>query len=255
MKKFALFISLIFMLSIPATSYALGIEIAGGAWYQKPDGDLSFDKTTNLDDLNLEDDLNYDEKWKPSGRIKIDMPMLFPNIYLMYTPMKWDESGSKIVSFKFGNQIFNANVPFDSELKMNHFDAALFYGLPFISTATADILNIELGLNVRLMDFKAEIQQDATGLKESESYFLPIPMIYGGVQLKPFKIIALEFEGRGIAYSSSHYISLIGRLKVKPFGPVFAAGGFRYDNVDIDYQDVEVDANFSGPFAEIGVEF
>ena len=255
MRKFVLFLSFIIIFIVPVISHGFGLEIAGGAWYQYPDGNFSFDEVTDNDDLDLEDDLNYDNKWQPLGRLKIDMPSFIPNLYLMYTSMNWDESGSKNVNFRFGDQTFNANVEFDSDLTMNHLDAALFYGLPFIGAASDDILNIELGLNVRLIDFEAQIEQNATGLKESFDYLLPIPMIYAGMQIKPFQYMALEFEGRGIAYSSNSYISLIGRLKVKPFELVFVAGGFRYDNVKIDYKDVDVDATFYGPFAEVGLEF
>ena len=256
MKKTAvLLFCLILILSLPTTIYAFGIEIAGGAWYQSPSGDLSFDKTSNADDLDLEDNLNYKDEWQPIGRLIIDMPMFIPNIYIMATPMNWDESGSKEVSFNFGDKTFEANIPFDSKLKMNHLDVALFYGLPFIKTATADVLNFDLGVNVRILDFKAEINQKELGIKESESYTLPIPMVYAGMQIEPLKYLALELEGRAIGWSSNHYVSLIGRLKVKPYGPFFVAGGYRYDNVKIDYKDVDVDADFQGPFAEVGLEF
>ncbi|MGD9112234.1 MAG: TIGR04219 family outer membrane beta-barrel protein [Desulfobacterales bacterium] len=255
MKKIALLFCLSIMLTIPTTIYAFGIEIAGGGWYQTPSGDLSFDKTANDDSLDLDEVLNYDDKWQPIGRLIIDMPSLIPNIYLMATPIKWDETGSKNVSFKFGDETFDADIPFDSELKMNHLDVALFYGLPFIRKATEDVLNIDLGLNVRILDFKAEIEQKLIGEIESESYILPIPMIYTGVQIEPFKYLALELEGRGIGWSGSHYVSLIGRLKVKPYGPFFVAGGYRYDGVNLDYRDVDLDVEFYGPFAEAGLEF
>ena len=255
MKKIFILSGLIFLLFIPTTALAWGVEIAGGAWYQSPSGNLSFDKTTHADDLDLEDDLNYDDKWQPSGRLKIDMPLFIPNIYIMATPMKWDESGSKDVSFKFGGETFSGGVDFDSKLKMNHLDVALFYGLPFIKTATAGVLNIDLGLNFRLLDVKAEIKQTDLGLKESESYFLPLPMVYGAMQIVPVDWLGLEFEGRGVAYSSNYYVSLIGRLKVKPFGPFFVAGGYRYDTVKIDYQDIDIDTEFQGPFAEAGLDF
>ena len=255
MKKIFILAGLIFLLLLPTTALTWGVEIAGGAWYQSPSGNMSFDKTTNADDLDLEDNLNYDDKWQPSGRLKIDMPLFIPNIYIMATPMKWDESGSKDVSFKFGGETFSGGVDFDSKLKMNHLDVALFYGLPFIKTATSDVLNIDLGLNFRLLDVKAEIEQKAFGLKESESYFLPLPMVYAAMQIVPVEWLGLEFEGRGIAYSSNHYVSLIGRLKLKPFGPFFVAGGYRYDNVKIDYQDIDIDTEFEGPFAEVGFDF
>jgi outer membrane protein len=257
MNKIVLLFCLVFILSIPTTSFAWGLEIAGGAWYQKPSGNMSFDNSTPENDLDLEDDLNYDDKWKAFGRLIIDMPLFFPNIYLMYTPMKWDETGSKNVNFNFGGKDFQANVDFNSELKLNHFDVGFFWGLPFINTATADVLNIDLGLNVRIMDVKAEIEQKDLDLKESESYLLPLPMLYTGIQIKPLRYIALEFEGRGIGWSSDYYVSLTGRLKVKPsfLGPVFVAGGYRYDNLKIDYQDIDIDTEFYGPFAEAGLEF
>jgi outer membrane protein len=257
MNKIVLLFCLVFFLSIPTTSFAWGLEIAGGAWYQKPSGNMSFDNSNPENDLDLEDDLNYDDKWKAFGRLIIDMPLFFPNIYLMYTPMKWDEAGSKNVNFNFGGKDFQANVDFNSELKLNHFDVGFFWGLPFINTATADVLNIDLGLNVRIMDVKAEIEQKDLDLKESESYLLPLPMLYTGIQIKPLKYIALEFEGRGIGWSSDYYVSLTGRLKVKPsfLGPVFVAGGYRYDNLKIDYQNIDIDTEFYGPFAEAGLEF
>jgi outer membrane protein len=255
MKKIILLFGILFMLSMPGTSFGFGFEFSLGAWYQQPSGTLSFDKATSSDDLDLEDDLGYGDKWQPIGRLKIDMPYRIPNLYLMYTPMKWDETGSKNVAFSFGGINFNADVDFDSELKMNHLDAALYYAIPGIRTATADVLNIDLGLNFRLLDFRVEIEQDLLGRKESESYFLPIPMLYAGMQIEPLNWIALDLEGRGIYYSNNHYVSLIGRLKVMPFGPLFAAGGYRYDNIKIDYQDVDVDADFKGPFAEVGFDF
>ncbi len=255
MKKIIGLTCAIFMLSVPTTLFAFGIELSIGGWYQQPSGDLSFDKTSRDDDLDLEDDLGYDDKWQPVGRLKIDMPFIIPNIYLMYTPMEWDEKGNKDVDFNFGGVNFRGDVDFDSELELNHLDVALYYGIPGVRTATADILNIDLGLNFRLLDFKAEVEQKDIDEKESEEYFLPIPMLYAGVQIRPLTLFALDLEGRGIAYSENHYVSLIGRLKVMPLGPLFIAGGYRYDNIKIDYQDVDVDADFRGPFAEIGFEF
>lgn len=255
MKKSVLLFCCIFMLSAPTAAFGFGVEFALGAWLEQPSGTLSYDSSSSADDLSLENDLNYGDKWQPTGRLKIDMPFLIPNIYLMYTPMNWDETGSTNTNFSYGNKTFQANVDFKSKLKMNHLDFALFYGLPGVRTATADMLNIDLGLNFRLMDFKTEINQQDTGLKASESYFLPIPMVYGATQIEPVHWFALDFEGRGSAYKSNYYVSLIGRLKIMPFGPLFVAGGYRYDSFKIDYKDVDVDAEFRGPIAEIGFDF
>ena len=72
------------------------------------------------------------------------------------------------------------------KLKLNHSDFALYYGISPIKKATSGVFNIDLGLNVKIVDFKAEIEQNATGIKESESFIVPIPTAFVGAQIKPW---------------------------------------------------------------------
>ena len=237
------------------TCFAFGIEVAGGGWYPSPNGYFSYNTILPHDKLDLEQDLNYGSELSGFGRIKIDMPMFMPNIYVMGTLLKYEETASMPMNFNFGDYTFSGNVNFKSKLKLNHLDVALFYGVPMLETATAGILNLDLGLNLRIVDFEAEIDQPDTGLKEKQSYIVPIPTVYVGAQVKPLDWLAVEGEARGIVFSDNWHYSVIGRLKIKPIGPLFAAGGYRYDKIKFDEQDIKVDADFSGPFAEVGFEF
>ncbi len=257
MKKSLMSISLVFLLAlvVPSITYAVGLEFALGGWKQSPQGEFSFDEVSELDILDLEDDLNYDDETRIFGRLKIDMPLWIPNIYLMATPMEFDGIGRKNVDFNFGDINFKGNVDFFSELTLDHLDLALYYGLPFVETATADMLNVEVGINIRIYDFEGTIEQAATGLKESESYTLPIPMLYLAAQLRPLDRLAIEAEGRGVIFGNNKVYSLLGRLKLKVFGPLFIAGGYRYDKIDIDEEGVVLEMDFSGPFAEAGLVF
>lgn len=258
MKRLGIFVGILFsalIFVVPQVASAIGLEAAVGVWSQYPSGDISY-KGQSLD---VENELNYDSETRLFGRVKIDMPMLIPNIYLMATPMEFEGNGSKNTNFTFGDKTFTNNVPFASKLQLDHYDIALFYGLPFLKTATLGKLNAEVGLNARIIDFKSEIAgRDAvTGLQttESKSLTLPVPMLYLGAQFKPVKVVSLEAEVRGIAYSGNHYYDLIGRLKIKPVGPVFIAGGYRYEDIKIDESDVKANFKFKGPFMEVGVEF
>ncbi len=256
MKKIIIGIILLMVaLGLPLTSHAIGLEVALGGWSQKPQGDIGYKPVTPDDSLDLERDLKYDTEFRLTGRVKIDMPMLVPNIYLMGTQCEFDGTGQKNVNFKFGEETFSANVDFYSKVKLNHYDIALYYGIPLLKTATVSTINVDLGLNVRIFDFKAEVRQDSTGIEESKSLTVPIPMAYVGLQFTPIEKIAIEMEGRGISYSGNSLISLIGRIKFKPMGPFFLAGGYRYDKIKIDEDDVDADVKFHGPFAEIGMEF
>jgi len=119
---------------------------------------------------------------------------------------------------------------------------------------------VDLGLGARIIDFETRVTGQGTvgGLiiTDSEALVTAVPMVYLGFQIKPVKWIAAEGEARGIAYDgNNHYYDLIGRVKLKPFGPLFAAAGYRYEKVKFDRFDVKADASFGGPFGEIGVEF
>ena len=103
-----------------------------GIWRQDPSGDIGY----KGESLSLDNELKYDTKSKVFGRVKIDMPLVIPNIYLMATPMKFDGDGSKNANFTFGDKTFAGNAPFSSSLKLDHYDVALYYGLPFLKTAT-----------------------------------------------------------------------------------------------------------------------
>jgi outer membrane protein len=242
---------LVLILFAPLNAFAVGVEAAVGIWMQDPSGDLGY----KGESLSIKDELNYDKEAKVFGRVKIDMPLFIPNIYLMATPVKFEEDGSKNTSFKFGDKTFEGNVPFSSKLKLDHYDVALYYGIPFLKTVTLGKFNLEAGLNMRIVDLKAEIDQPSTGISESESLILPVPMLYLGAQLKPVKYLSVEIEARGIVYNSDHCYDLIGRLKVQPFGPVFLAGGYRYEGLKFDHSDVKADITLGGPFLELGFVF
>jgi outer membrane protein len=257
MKKSLLLISLVFLFAMvmPSQSFSVGVEFAVGVWEQSPQGQLSFEEIFESDNLDLEDDLNYDDETRLFARLKIDMPAVIPNIYLMATPMDFDATSQLNRNVKFGDIVIPINVPFSSELILDHFDVALYYGIPGLETATADLLNVEIGINIRVYDFVGKVDVPSLGLTESGDFTAPVPMIYLGAQLRPLEKLAIEAEARGIVFGDDKGYSLIGRLKWKVFGPLFIAGGYRYDKIDIEEDDFTLDIDFSGLFAEAGFAF
>lgn len=243
----------------PGAASATGIELSVGVWNQVPIGDIAHQSETGQDNLSIRNDLKYSDETRVFGRVKIDTPLLFPNIYLMATPLRFSETGIKSIPFQFGNVSVAANVPFTSELDLDHYDIGLYYGVPALKTATAGILNVDLGLDARIIDFREHVtgQDSFSGLivTDTNAVVVPLPMLYLGFQVKPVKWLAAEGEARGITYGGNHHYDLIGRVKLKPFGPVFAAAGYRYESIKLEREDIRVNASFGGPFGEIGVEF
>jgi outer membrane protein len=252
MKKRVLWLAVLFWIMAAASAHAFGVEVAVGGWRHDPGGEVGYKAAGPGDLLNVENELGYGRETRVLGRAKIDMPLFLPNIYLMAAPSEFEAEGAKAIPFRFGDQIFSPG-NFYSKLKFDQYDIALYYGLPFLRTATGNILNIDIGINVRLIDLEAEIRQ--TLVAEKEKATLPIPLVYLAVQLTPLDWLSVEAEGRGLSIGGDHMYSLIGRVRLDVFGPVFVAGGYRYDRIDVDEDDVEVDFTLKGPFAEIGLRF
>ena len=236
------------------TASAFGAEVAIGGWRQDSSGTLGYEVLDDGDILDLEQDLKYEDETRWSARVIIDMPLFLPNIYLMATPMEFSATGQKDEGFKFGDINFDPG-QFYSETVLDNLDVGLFYGIPFLETATFEKLNVDLGVNIRIFDYELSVQQASSGLSESENGVLPIPMVFLAVRFSPIEELSFQVEGRGISYSGNDLYSIIGRVKVNIFGPLFAAGGYRYEKLKLDEEDVVADVEFSGPFLEAGFSF
>ncbi len=249
MKKLRVFlVATLLVVTVPAASWAIGIEAAVGMWKQTPTGSLEYEG----DMLNLADDLGIkDDELRMHARVKLDMPGFIPNIYLMATKMSFE--GNSIASYDYGGYSFTGEVK--TSIDMDHYDIAFYYGVPFLSTLSDDKLNLEAGLNIRVMDLSASITEELSSTKESKSLTIAVPMLYGALHIRPTDKFGFEFEGRGVSYSGNSYYDAIARLKIKPVGPVFIAAGYRYESIKVDEDDIFVDMVFEGPFVEAGFEF
>ena len=201
------------------------------------------------DVLDLAQDAGYVKENRPSGRAKLDLPIL-PNFYFMATPMEFEGVGNK--NFSFGGIPINGS--FNSKMILDHYDMAMYFELPLLETASLNTLNLEFGVNVRMLNVDMMIQDTFGSLSELDETIY-VPMVYLGFQLRPVEKLAFEAELRGGGYSGSSYYDLIGRVKYKFAGPAFLAGGYRYEKLEIDEEGIIADLEFSGPFAEFGFQF
>lgn len=242
------------LIAVPCRAFAFfGVEAGVGVWNQTPSGTLADQKILPTDDLDLKDDLNLGSETRVFARVKVELPLIIPNVYFMATPMSFQGAGSKNVAFNFGGQVFNANAAINSKVKLDHYDLALYYPIPLLKTATMGMVNVDLGLNARQINFEGTIS--TVGQTASRALTLYVPMIYAGVQVKPIPLVGIEAEVRGIAYGSNSYMDFIGRVKLNPIPVLYVAAGYRAETLKIDVKDVQSDITFSGPFAEVGVSF
>jgi len=247
------------LLVMPYEAFAfLGVEAAVGYWRQSPSGTVQYGSPGSV--LDVISDLNLGDNNEVFGRIKIDLPPGLPNIYVMATPTSFDGTGQTTLPVQYGNVVFAGGSPLQTKLKLDQYDLALYYPIPMLKAATLGVLNAEIGLDARQLKYDGTI----TGIvylspgitqtsAKSATYY--IPMIYAAVQVKPVPVVSFEAEFRGITYGSNSYYDYIGRLKVMPYGPLFISGGYRYEQIKIDQDNLLTNLRIQGPFVEAGISF
>ena len=242
----------VFFLAAANPAGAVGAEIAFGGWMQGPSGIVGYQPFYETDLLDLEENLMYDDEIRAYARMYVDMPFYIPNVYLMTAPMEFYANGVTENGFNFGGLGFEEGY-FYSEMEWKNIDIGLYYGIPFFEKKKNFMFNIDFGFNLRLIDYELIIRQPEHRLTKKTSDTIYLPLLFFAVQFRPFEWLSFEVEGRGISYDENEILSLIGRVEVKIVGPVFLAGGYRYEKSKLDEDDIQPDMEFSGPFIELGL--
>lgn len=252
MKKRILLISLIAMLVFPAGAFALvDIEGSVGVWGTMPSGDFSYKAASGAGlGTDFEDTFGFDDEISPMARLKVDVTGL-PVIYFMYTPIKFE--GEAKASFSFDGETFDPNA--DTELTVNQYDLALYYGVPFLGLASLGKVHVNAGLNIRAIEMEAKMYDPGTMISKDESITLPVPMLYLAADVSPVDMLVLEAEVRALPVSDYNVVSAIARVRVNTFGPLYISGGYRYETMAVDHDDFDFEFDLTGPFAEVGFDF
>ena len=240
----------------------LRTQIHVGMWWTSPDGGISYSPVGPTQFVDLDDNLGLDTQWEPMFRVKTELPNL-PNLYFKVTPLSFDDTGTSNQPFLFGDTVFLADEAIDSELTLNIYDLALFYRTPLVELGGRSAINAEVGLDARIITARAELTQVDFGEDPSSFEVLDVsarenvvfPMVYAGLDMQATEMLSLEAEIWGYAFRGEDLYSLIGRVSLDHFEPFLASIGYRAEIMDFDKDDLEIDANFMGPFIEVGFGF
>lgn len=251
---------------LSGSAFAFNLDLSAGVWSQSPEGSVQYPRETG-DRIDLKDTLGLGKEVRPFARLKLEVPIL-PNVYLSYFPSKFSGTNTIPYTVTYGDYAFDSAVEVKSEVKINRYDGILYYNLPFLSSLTKGILEVELGVGVRYFVLEGTLTGRDVNLgetiTETAKEEVPLPVAYASATLNvptpfvPFiEKLSLYGEGRGIAYSSSHYYQVGGELRMFPLKNAYLFGGFVLESLKVDEQDVDLfaDVKVKGFFAGAGLSF
>jgi len=240
----ALFLA--FILSTSAQADFVRVHAGAGAWINSLSGNIS----SNSDTFDV-NDLGTGTETKGYAWFYIKHPVpVVPNIRLEYVNLGF--SGSADQAFTFKDETYDINAT--SNIDMTQYDVIAYYNtLDNTFWATLD-----LGIDVKIMEFDFTSQSGINSLSESESVFLP--MVYGRVRAElPTTNIGLEANAKYIAYDGDSLIDYT--LKVDytlvELLPVDLALelGYRKQSFEVEGGGYAVDLSIDGVFAGVAIKF
>ena len=262
MRNWKTFAIALAVLALPLAASSAGLEFGVGAWYVNPSGSIAYAPYGPNQFIGLSG-AGVDEEWQLTFRLKGQPPAL-PGIYLQAVPMSFSTfggNGGTDFEFSFGDVLFNPGDEIKSDFFLNVYDAVLYFPIPLIKTATLNVFSAEIGAGGRWITIRAELENRSTDdlltssvIDDAQTANVVFPEGYAAVQIRPTEKISLDGEIWGYSWNGDKFWSLVGRLKLKPVGPLMISGGYRYDYYNFEQDDLRLrNTQFKGPFAEIGV--
>ncbi|MEL6797246.1 MAG: hypothetical protein AAFO89_10550 [Planctomycetota bacterium] len=237
------------VLGSPSVADDTFLKVRGGGWilFQSGSVQIGDDSGGGLSILDLEDTLNQDSvDASPIGSIAVAIPAIDILIEAGFLG-DYSYDGTTTESISFDGDTFTGTVA--TETNYTIYEVNALYELVELS-----IFKIHLGGGVRLFDVEASIAGDVGGSPEteSESLFLPIPVLAAGARAD----LGPNFyaQGRVAGLYLGQYGSVLdGSLEVgwdfiRNAG-IFA--GYRVMAAESEGFDVEFDLTLGGPYAGI----
>lgn len=237
--------SLLAAMPVMAAADVLSFTIGGGIWNETPEGNIIQPSGAPTPSVDVKNQLFWSEESQGYLFATLEHPVpILPNVRLMYTSL--DHAGSGNTSFDFDGVTYSGNVANDFTIEQT--DLLFYYEV------LDNVVSLDLGLNVRLLDISFTINDGISNTSESVS--APVPMIYGMVGGSPWPGVLLSAEANYMTLSGSTISDFNAKISYTTDFFVGVEAGYRTQTIELDdIDDTDANLDFKGPFIGAYVKF
>ncbi len=263
MFKKVFFAFCILTLTAVPRAYALpglDVSLSVGSTTRSPSGTVEVGGGSSAaTSANLKDTLNLGDHGDITGQLKIKHAIpIIPNFYISYLPMSFSGDKTGTAALTYGGQTFQANTLIHTELTLNAVDFGLFYDIPLIKTATAGIIDPEIGINIRSLSFSGKLTGTVAGVAnktEEKTASIPVPMLYVGLGVYPIHFLSFNAQYKTLSAGSNSITDWGVEVGIHPVPVLYLALGYSSQKITLDTDNLKTSISFSGPYAAIGASF
>jgi outer membrane protein len=228
-----------------ASADILSFAIGGGVWNETPEGNIIQPSNATTPTVDVKNNLFWTEESQAYLFATLEHPVpILPNVRLMYTSL--DHAGNGNTSFEFDGVTYSGNVANDFTIEET--DLLLYYEV------LDNVVSLDLGLNIRLLDISFNINDGVNTTTESVGG--TVPMIYGMVGGTPWPGVMLSAEANYMSYSGSTLSDFNAKISYTTDFFVGVEAGYRTQTIELDdVDDTNANLDFKGPFIGAYVKF
>ena len=246
-KRALILAALIGFLATPSVADEI-VSLKGGYHKLEASGDVG----VGGDVVDIEDDLGIDDDDGFFAEAALQLGAF--RLFTSYQPISF--SGSTVLTrdIDFNGETFVEGSSIDSDLDIDIYEGGLAW---FLINLDDQPVRIQFGpeVAVKYIDTKVEVRDRALGLQESESVGVPIPSLGARARIAFADYLGVVGRVGYLSYDGNSLTDIDVQVEYSPIPLVGIYAGYRYLDMDIDEDDLLLDAEFSGPHAGALIRF
>jgi len=209
--------------------------------------------TNTADEMGIEDDDGY-------VGARVDFKWGLP--HLIISAQSTDHSGDGVLAndIDIDGTTITAGTAVATE-----FDLGLYNALLLFDILPTDNFELGLGFGLSALDVDAEFSGGGSTITTDELLPVPVLALSGGVQFSRLELAALlsgmdvSIDNNDLSYIDLEAFARLGLIRPDDRGRVSLLLGYRYLDIDLEYEDgsdnVVFDMTFDGPYLGLEVSF
>lgn len=244
--------TLLLCIAMPACAFEIGAR--GLYWFPSFKTDIKVDSGGVVGNtLNLKDTLGVKDASFPSFEVFMGLGRHHFNV--AYTPIAYSGSASLTRDITFNGQTFTASSRVDTDMKLRMYDLQYRYTLLDFENLAAGFSVDAIG-QVKYIDAEARISASSNGIGSAGKLRAPMLMVGLGAHVGILhNLLEARVAATGMAYSNSYLYEALADLSLTPFPFLDIHAGYKTIRLKIDYSDVFLNSEFSGPYIGLTVSF
>lgn len=223
-------------------------SLKGGYYNLEASGDVGF----GGDVVDIEDDLGIDDDDGFFAEAALQLGDF--RLFASYLPLSFSGASVLTRDFDFNGETFLAGSRIDSDVDIDIYEAGLAWFLVNVDDLP---LRVQFGpeVAVKYIDAEVGIQDKGLAMSEYESIGVPVPSLGARARIAFADYLGVVARAGYLTYDGNSLLDIDAQVEFSPIPVVGVFAGYRYLDMDIDEDDLVIDATFSGPHAGVLIRF